>query len=113
MQVTFPTGTAGERTDEDTLLSALAKLRNRRQVLHVRLPSQSATFTPKANSQWSNGTTADVSTPWTIRKVTIEVPTVTNTYFEQNGESHAPTISSYNTNAIAVTDNAAQTFATT
>ena len=65
------------------------------------------------NSQWSDGTTADVSTPWTIRKATVEVPTVSNTSFEQDGESHAPTISSYNTNAVTVTGNAAQTEAGT
>ena len=66
-----------------------------------------------ANYQWSDGTTANVSTPWTIRKATVEVPTVSNTSFEQDGESHAPTISSYNTNAVTVTGNAAQTEAGT
>ena len=63
----------------------------------------------KANYQWSDGTTEEISTPWTIRKVTLEVPTVTDTDFEQDGNSHAPTISSYNATAITVTGNTPQT----
>lgn len=58
------------------------------------------------NYQWTNGTTANVSTPWTIRKVTLETPTVTNTTFTFDGKTHAPTVGSYNSNLISVTNTA-------
>ena len=63
----------------------------------------------KINCQWADGKTADVETTWTIRKVTVDIPTVYNTTFTYDGASHAPSISSYNTNAITVTGNSAQT----
>lgn len=63
----------------------------------------------KANYQWTDGTIVDISTPWTIRKVSVAVPTITTTTFTYDGVAHAPTISSYDTKAIAVTGNEAQT----
>lgn len=61
------------------------------------------------NYQWTNGKTAAITTKWTIRKVSVAVPTVTNTTIEHDGKSHLPTIGSYDTNLITVTGNTAQT----
>ena len=61
------------------------------------------------NYQWADGTIDPITTTWTIRKVSVAVPTVTNTNIEHDGKSHAPTIAAYDTNLINVTGNTAQT----
>lgn len=66
-----------------------------------------ATFTPKANYQWSDGTTTAKEVTWTISALSVTIPTVTDTAKIYNGSAQSPTISTYNPAIIEVTGDTA------
>lgn len=65
-----------------------------------------ATFTPQGNVTWSDGTSSPKSVTWTIAKLSLSVPAVTNTSFTYNGNNHSPTVGTYDSTRIAVTNTA-------
>lgn len=54
-----------------------------------------ATFTPKANYKWADGTTTAKNVTWSISSVTVACPTISNTSKTYDGTAQSPTISSY------------------
>ena len=63
-----------------------------------------AFYKPKEYYCWSDGTTDTVIVKLTIKKLAVEVPTVTSdVYFEYDGKEHFITLSEYDENLITVT----------
>jgi hypothetical protein len=59
-----------------------------------------ATFTPKSNYQWADGTTATKNVTWEIASEMVAVPSVIGG-MHYNGSVQSPAISPYDTNTIA------------
>ena len=53
-----------------------------------------SSFTPTANYQWPDGTTAAKTIPWSIARATLIVPTQSGT-LTYNGQAQSPTLSGY------------------
>ena len=53
-----------------------------------------SSFTPTANYQWPDGTTAAKTIPWSIARATLTVPTQSGT-LTYNGQAQSPTLSGY------------------
>ena len=66
-----------------------------------------ATFTPKANYKWSDGTTTAKEVTWSISALLVAVPTVTDTALTYNGAAQGPTIGTYDPLLIDVTGDSA------
>lgn len=54
------------------------------------------------NTTWTDGTTADVTIPWTIAKQPVEIPAVTNTTLTYNRDAQSPTITGVVTKTSSV-----------
>ena len=63
-----------------------------------------ATFTPKHDYMWSDGTTTGKNVQWTIQKKPLTVPTVTGS-FTYDGTQKSATISSFDPNEITQSGN--------
>ena len=59
------------------------------------------------NYVWSDTTTADKTTSWTISPKSVTPPTVTGTSFTYDGTAQGPTVSSYDTDEVTVTGDTA------
>lgn len=66
-------------------------------------------FTPKKDGIWSDGETGTKTISWKIEKSTLNVPAISETYFEYDGTSHTLNIASYNTALISATGDKTQT----
>jgi len=66
-----------------------------------------ATFTPLSNYKWSDGTTTAIEVTWTIGKMPVSVPTVTDTTKTYSGAAQGPTIGTYNPALIEVSGTSA------
>lgn len=60
-----------------------------------------------ANYKWSDTTTADKTVPWSIAKVTVVLPSVTDTSKTYNGSAQSPTIGAYDSSLLTVSGNTA------
>lgn len=55
-----------------------------------------------SNTEWTDGTIDDKVVNWSITKLSLDVPTVSNTSFIYNRFEQSPTVSEYDTNFIRV-----------
>ena len=60
-----------------------------------------ATFTPKDNYQWSDGTTTAKSVPWTIGRATLTVPSPKKT-LTYTGSSQSPSWNNYDSSKMTI-----------
>jgi len=60
-----------------------------------------ATFTPKANCQWADGTTTSKTVEWTIEKATLTVPSQNGTLI-YTGSAQSPSWSNYDSTKMTV-----------
>lgn len=68
-----------------------------------------ATFTPKANYKWPDGSVASKSVSWSIGVLSVAVPTANTTSFTYNGYAQGPTYT-YNSSYVTIGgDSAAKT----
>lgn len=63
--------------------------------------SYNATFTPKSNYQWSDGSITAKTVSWSIVKLSIAAPTANTTSFTFNGNGQMPTFS-YNSTYVTM-----------
>ena len=59
------------------------------------------------NYQWSDGTTTNKTTAWSIGKKNLAIPTVTNTSKTYNGTAQSPTYTGFDGNTMNVSGNSA------
>lgn len=64
--------------------------------------SYTATFTPKDNYKWSDGSTLEKSVSWTIGRATITSVPAQSGSLTYNGNTQSPTWSDYDTNKMEV-----------
>ena len=60
-----------------------------------------ATFTPKENYQWADGTTTAKEVTWTISKATVAAPTQSGT-LTYTGEAQSPSWNGYDTSKLTI-----------
>ena len=64
------------------------------ETAHTDAGDYGSSFTPTANFQWPDGTTAAKTVPWSIARATLTVPAQSGT-LTYNGQAQAPTLSGY------------------
>ena len=63
----------------------------------------------KKNCYWWDNSTDDISFTWTINKVVLTKPSLTNTTYTYDGTAHSPTINDYNSTYESQTGTASST----
>ena len=64
--------------------------------------SYAATFTPKANYQWTDGTTAAKEAPWTIGRATVSTLPSQSGSLTYTGSAQSPTWANYDTTKLTI-----------
>ncbi len=62
----------------------------------VNAGTYTAKIAPKANYAFSDGSTAAKSVNWSVGKMTLTKPTLTNATYTYDGNNHSPTINNFN-----------------